>query len=111
MLLVVPAMLVCLGVPVSAPAMTLQSGGPAGAAVESRKAAAQGVHRVKKTSQFLRKRDGSRMWLSNGKVVDLTGVSVLDLGPGASRGPEKAGHRRIVEMTFVDGILKEGVIR
>ena len=62
---------------------------------------------VSKSSQFVKKITNNVLYLEGNKSYDLSGVNVIDL-TGKSRVSEK---KILAELTFVNGVLKEVVLR
>ena len=66
-----------------------------------------GQNQVTKTSQFVKKIAGNVIYLENKKSYDLTGVNVIDL-TGTKRVSQ---NKKLAEMMFVNGKLKEVILR
>lgn len=64
-------------------------------------------NQVKKSSQFVNKIANNVLYLEGNKSYDLDGVSVIDL-TGKSRVSAK---KKLADMTFVNGKLKEVILR
>ena len=62
---------------------------------------------VTKFSQFMKRIANNVLYLEGNKSYDLTGVKVIDL-TGKSRVSEK---KKLADMTFVNGVLKEVILR
>lgn len=62
---------------------------------------------VSKSSQFVKKIANNVLYLEGNKSYDLTGVNVIDL-TGKRR---VSATKKLAEMTFVNGVLKEVVLR
>ena len=70
------------------------------------------TNRIKKISGTLKKIEGNVLYLKNETRYDLSGVKVLNYaGKSKKEGVMISEKRRIAEMTFVNGKLKEVVIR
>jgi len=68
-----------------------------------------GANRIEKTTELLQRVEEGILYTTKSQY-ELTGVKVIDRG-GGNRSPQTIGGRqRVVEMTFVDGVLKEVVI-
>lgn len=63
--------------------------------------------RIKKVTATLKKLEGHTLHLNNNQTYDLRGIKVLDFTGGGRFSKEKT----IVEMTFINGKLKEVTIR
>ena len=63
--------------------------------------------KVTKSSQFVKKITDSTLYLEGNTSYDLTGVSVIDL-TAKSR---VSGNKKLADMTFVNGKLKEVILR
>ena len=66
-----------------------------------------GQNQVTKTSQFVKKITDNVLYLENKKSYELTGVNVIDL-TGKKRVSQ---NKKLAEMTFVNGKLKEVILR
>lgn len=66
-----------------------------------------GQNQVTKTSQFVKKITDNVLYLENKKSYDLTGVNVIDL-TGKKRVSQ---NKKLAEMMFVNGKLKEVILR
>jgi hypothetical protein len=64
-------------------------------------------NQVTKSSQFVKRIANNVLYLENNKSYDLTGVNVIDL-TGKSRVSEK---KKLAELMFVNGVLKEVILR
>ena len=64
-------------------------------------------NQVSKSSQFVKKIANNVLYLEGNKSYDLDGVNVIDL-TGKSRVSEK---KKLADMTFVNGVLKEVILR
>lgn len=64
--------------------------------------------RVKKISGILKKIEGNVLYLNNNTKHNLRGVKVIDFTKKAGSTLKK---RKMVEMTFINGKLKEIIIR
>ena len=64
-------------------------------------------NQVSKSSQFVKKITESTLYLEGNKSYDLTGVNVIDL-TAKSR---VSSTKKLAEMTFVNGKLKEVILR
>jgi hypothetical protein len=62
---------------------------------------------VTKSSQFVKKIANNVLYLEGNKSYDLTGVNVIDL-TGKRRVSE---NKKLADMTFVNGALKEVILR
>lgn len=62
---------------------------------------------VTKSSQFVKRIANNVLYLEKNKSYDLNGVNVIDL-TGKSRVSEK---KKLADLTFVNGVLKEVVLR
>ncbi|MCD6152988.1 MAG: hypothetical protein J7J07_03660 [Syntrophobacterales bacterium] len=68
--------------------------------------------RIKKISGTLKKIEGNILYLKNKTRYDLSGVKVLNYADKSkNEGVVISEKRRIAEMTFVNGKLKEVIIR
>jgi translation elongation factor P/translation initiation factor 5A len=63
--------------------------------------------RIKKVSATLKKIKDHTLYLNNNQKYDLRGVKVMDFTGGGRFSKEKT----VVEMTFINGKLKEVMIR
>jgi translation elongation factor P/translation initiation factor 5A len=63
--------------------------------------------RIKKVAATLKKIEDHTLYLNNNQTYDLRGVKVFDFTGGGRFAKEKT----IVEMTFINGKLKEVTIR
>jgi hypothetical protein len=66
-----------------------------------------GQNQVTKTSQFVKTIANNVLYLEDKKSYDLTGVNVIDL-TGTKRVSQK---KKLAEMMFVNGKLKEVILR
>jgi hypothetical protein len=64
-------------------------------------------HQVTKSSQFVKRIANNVLYLEDKKSYDLKNVKVMDL-TGKSRVSEK---KKLAELMFVNGVLKEVVLR
>jgi len=62
---------------------------------------------VTKSSQFVKKIANNVLYLEGNKSYDLEGVKVIDL-TGKGRVSDK---KKLADMTFVNGVLKEVILR
>jgi len=62
---------------------------------------------VTKSSQFVKRIANNVLYLEGNKSYDLTGVKVIDL-TGKRRVSEK---KKLAELMFVNGVLKEVILR
>lgn len=62
---------------------------------------------VSKSSQFVKKIANNVLYLEGNKSYDLSGVNVIDL-TGKSRVSDK---KKLADLTFVNGVLKEVILR
>jgi hypothetical protein len=62
---------------------------------------------VTKSSQFVKRIANNVLYLEGNKSYDLEGVNVVDL-TGKSRVSDK---KKLADMTFVNGVLKEVILR
>jgi hypothetical protein len=62
---------------------------------------------VSKSSQFVKKIAKNVLYLEGNKSYDLSGVNVIDL-TGKSRVSDK---KKLADLTFVNGVLKEVILR
>jgi len=62
---------------------------------------------VAKSSHFVKKIANNVLYLENNKSYDLTGVNVIDL-TGKRRVSDK---KKLAELMFVNGVLKEVILR
>ena len=62
---------------------------------------------VSKSSQFVKKIANNVLYLEGNKSYDLDGVNVIDL-TGKTRVSAK---KKLADMTFVNGVLKEVILR
>lgn len=62
---------------------------------------------VKKSSQFVKKIANNVLYLENNESYDLSGVNVIDL-TGKSR---VSANKILADLTFVNGVLKEVILR
>jgi len=62
---------------------------------------------VSKSSQFVKKIANNVLYLEGNKSYDLDGVNVIDL-TGKSR---VSANKKLADMTFVNGVLKEVILR
>jgi len=62
---------------------------------------------VTKSSQFVKRIANNVLYLEGNKSYDLSGVNVIDL-TGKSRVSEK---KKLADLTFVNGVLKEVILR
>ena len=64
-------------------------------------------NQVTKSSQFVKTIANNVLYLEGNKSYDLTGVDVIDL-TGKSR---VSGKKKVADLTFVNGKLKEVILR
>ncbi len=62
---------------------------------------------VTKSSQFVKKIANNVLYLEGNKSYDLDGVNVIDL-TGKGR---VSANKKLADMTFVNGVLKEVILR
>jgi hypothetical protein len=62
---------------------------------------------VTKSSQFVKRIANNVLYLENNKSYDLNGVNMIDL-TGKRR---VSDNKKLADMTFVNGILKEVILR
>ncbi len=62
---------------------------------------------VTKSSQFVKRIANNVLYLEGNKSYDLNGVNVIDL-TGKSR---VSATKKLADMTFVNGVLKEVILR
>lgn len=62
---------------------------------------------VSKSSQFVKKIANNVLYLEGNKSYDLDGVKVIDL-TGKTR---VSANKKLADMTFVNGVLKEVILR
>jgi hypothetical protein len=64
-------------------------------------------NQVTKSSQFVKRIANNVLYLEGNKSYDLSGVNVIDL-TGKRRVSDK---KKLADMTFVNGVLKEVILR
>ena len=64
-------------------------------------------NQITKSSQFVKTIANNVLYLEGNKSYDLTGVDVMDL-TGKSR---VSGKKKLADLTFVNGKLKEVILR
>jgi hypothetical protein len=62
---------------------------------------------IAKSSQFVKKIANNVLYLEGNKSYDLDGVKVIDL-TGKTR---VSANKKLADMTFVNGVLKEVILR
>ncbi len=74
-------------------------------------ATSQSVKKIVKIAGVVEKIDGGYLYLVNGQRYSLSGVEVVDYSSRAKNDKDLSKTRKIAEMTFIGGSLKEVVIR